>query len=236
MTAFVLVHGMCHGGWCWARVAPLLRAAGHQVFTPTQTGLGERAHLLSAAITLETFVNDITGVLEAEELTDVVLVGHSFAGNAISGVAHRMPGQLRHLVYLDGAVPTDGVSPLQASDPVIAEARRALGAATGNVSIAASDPAVFGVPDGPDADWVRRRLTPHPFGTLASSLQLPGSPNNGLPSTYICCTEPLYAGLAWARDRARQQPGWAWRSIAAGHDCMITAPHQTAALLMEIAA
>jgi pimeloyl-ACP methyl ester carboxylesterase len=236
MTTFVLLHGMCHGGWCWSRVVPLLRAGGHEVFTPTQTGLGERAHLLSAAITLETFVDDVVGVLEAEELTDVVLVGHSFGGNAISGAAHRVPGRLRHLVYLDGVVPLDGVSPLDASDPAVAAARRALAAETGNVSIAAPDPGVFGVPAGPDAHWVHRRMTPHPFGTLTSSLLLPGGPNNGLPATYVCCTDPLYAALAWARERARQLPGWAWREIAAGHDCMVTAPRETADLLMEIAA
>jgi pimeloyl-ACP methyl ester carboxylesterase len=235
MTAFVLLHGMCHGAWCWSRVTPLLRAAGHQVFTPTQTGLGERAHLLSAAITLETFVDDVVGVIEAEELADVVLVGHSFGGNAISGAAHRVPGRLRHLVYLDGVVPIDGRSPLDVSDPAVAAARRALAAETGHVSIAAPDPAVFGVPAGPDADWVRRRMTPHPFGTLTSTLALPGSPNNGVLATYVCCTDPLYAPLAWARDRARQQPGWMWREIAAGHDCMVTAPRETADLLMEIA-
>ena len=227
---------MCHGGWCWSRVTPLLQAKGHRVFTPTQTGLGERAHLLNADITLDTFVEDVVAVIEAEELTDVILVGHSFGGNAISGAAHRVPGRLRHLVYLDGVVPVDGRSPMDVYDPAVASARRALAAETGNVSLAAPDPMVFGVPPGPDSDWVSRRMTPHPFGTLTSALHLPGGPSNGLPATYVCCTEPLYAPLASARDRARRQPGWAWRALAAGHDCMVTAPRATADVLMESAA
>src|ERR1700678_102881 len=113
---FVLVHGAWHGGWCWSRVADRLRAAGHRVFTPTQTGLGERKHLLSKDITLDTFTTDIVNVIEAEELSDIILVGHSFGGNAISGVADVMPERIRHLVYLDSLVvegdksPFDGLS------------------------------------------------------------------------------------------------------------------------------
>src|ERR1700740_1159271 len=97
---FVLVHGAWHGGWCWSRVADRLRAAGHRAFTPTQTGLGERKHLLSKEITLDTFTSDIINVIETEELSDVILVGHSFGGNAISGTADAIPGKIRHLVYL----------------------------------------------------------------------------------------------------------------------------------------
>jgi pimeloyl-ACP methyl ester carboxylesterase len=95
---FVLVHGAWHGGWCWEKVAAILRGQGHEVHTPTQTGLGERAHLMSRAITLDTFVDDIANVLTFTNLDDVVLVGHSFGGNAISGVADRMPERIRKLV------------------------------------------------------------------------------------------------------------------------------------------
>ena len=235
MTTFVLLHGAFHGAWCWSRVAPILRAAGHAVFTPTQTGLGDRAHLLSADITLTTFVDDLVAVLETEELTDAVLVGHSFGGAAITGAAERVPNRIRHLIYLDSAIPENGKSPLDLAVPEIAAERRRLAAATGGVAIAPPDPSVFGVPDGPDADWVRRRLTPHPFGTMATSLRLTKPPGNGLPATYIACTNPVYESLAWARAVARAQPGWAWRDLAAGHDAMVTAPRETADLLMEIA-
>lgn len=236
MSVFVLVHGAFHGGWCWARVAPLLREAGHTVFTPTQTGLGDRAHLLDADITLTTFVDDVVAVLETEELTEAVLVGHSFGANAITGVAERAPGRIRHLIYLDAAMPQDGVTPLDAAVPEIAAARRQLAAETGGLAIPPPDPSVFGVPEGVDADWLRRRMTPHPFGAMNTALRLQYPIGNGLPCTYIFCTDPVYEPLASARALARVQPGWAWRELATGHDAMVTAPRATAELLMEIAA
>src|SRR5712692_8234402 len=110
MATFVLVHGAWLGGWCWQRVSPLLREAGSEVFAPTLTGLGERAHLLSLEIDLETHVRDVCGVLECENLKDVVLVGHSYGGMVITGVAERSAKRLSQLVYLDAFVPTDGQS------------------------------------------------------------------------------------------------------------------------------
>ena len=105
---YVLLHGAWHGGWCWRPVAEGLQARGHRVFTPTQTGLGERSHLLSRDITLDVFVADLANVFESEDLADVVLVGHSFGGLAISGVADRMPERILHLVYLDSLILEDG--------------------------------------------------------------------------------------------------------------------------------
>jgi len=105
---FVLVHGMWHGGWCWSRVAEALRARGHRVTTPTQTGLGERKHLLSASITLDTFVADVVNHLEWEDLSEVVLVGHSFGGAPISGAADGAPERIAKLIYLDAAIMEDG--------------------------------------------------------------------------------------------------------------------------------
>ena len=120
----MLVHGAWHGGWCWSRVADRLRSAGHRVFTPTQTGLGERKHLLSKDITLDTFTTDIVNVIEAEELSDVILVGHSFGGNAISGTADAIPGKIRHLVYLDSLMVEGGKAPFDNLPPDIVAARR----------------------------------------------------------------------------------------------------------------
>src|SRR5262249_21093481 len=123
---FVLVHGAFHGGWCWSRVAEPLRAAGHRVFTPTLTGLGERSSSINPSIELNTFTDDVAQVLEFEELTDVILVGHSFAGWPISGVADRMPDRLRHLVYLDAAIPKSGVSVFDEIPPALKEQRMKL--------------------------------------------------------------------------------------------------------------
>lgn len=103
-TTYVLVHGAWHGGWCWKAVAQILRAHGHQVFTPTLSGLGERAHLLSKAIDLSVFIQDVVNVLKYEDLTDVVLVGHSFGGLPITGAADRVPQRIRQLVFLDAVV------------------------------------------------------------------------------------------------------------------------------------
>ena len=228
---FVLVHGAWHGGWCWSRVAALLRARGHRVFTPTQTGLGERAHLLSRDITFATFVQDIMGVFEAEELDDVVLVGHSFGGSSISGVADRVPERVRRLVYLDARILENGESPMDGS--ALAGERRKLAEESGGLSLPAPPPAAFGVPEGPDADWLARRMTPHPFSVFCSSLALDHPVGNGRPCTYLCCTDPIYGPLESSRRWAKGRPGWAWQEIATGHDAMVTAPDQLARMLEQ---
>jgi pimeloyl-ACP methyl ester carboxylesterase len=233
---FVLLHGAYHGGWCWAHVAAPLRALGHRVFTPTQTGLGERRHLLSPTVTLETFVCDLVNVLESEELTDVVLVGHSFAGAAITGAADRVPGCIRQLVYLDSTILENGEAPFDLLPPEVVAARTRLAReSSGGLSIPPPPPAAFGVPDGPAAAWVARRLTPHPFATFTDRLRLANPAGNGVPRTYICCTDPIYAPLAAARERVRAQPGWVWREIPTGHDAMVTMPAALAHILIEIA-
>ncbi len=163
---FVLVHGAWHGGWCWSRVADRLRTAGHRVFAPTQTGLGERRHLLSKDITLDTFTTDIVNVIEAEELSDVILVGHSFGGNAISGTADAIPGKIRHLVYLDALMVEGGKAPFDNLPlDVIAARRKAAEETSGGLSLPAPPPSAFGVSDVTDTEWIRRRLTPHPGPT-----------------------------------------------------------------------
>src|SRR5262245_38762532 len=117
MVAFVLVHGAWHGGWCWKKVAPLLRQAGHEVYTPTLTGLGERSHLVHPEVRLETHIRDVLQVLEFEDLRDVVLVGWSYGGMMVPGVADRAAERLRHLVYLDADVPGDGQCSLDLEPP-----------------------------------------------------------------------------------------------------------------------
>lgn len=233
---FVLIHGAWHGGWCWSRVADRLRAAGHTVFTPTCTGLGERAHLLSRDITLDTFTKDIAGVIEAEELRDVVLVGHSFGGNPTSGVAELMPDRIRHLVYLDSLMVEPGKSPFESLPPdVVAARRKAAQETSGGLSLPNPAPSVFGVPDGPDADWVKRRLTPHPIGTYESKLPIKGPVGNNLPRTYIHCTNPSYPALQASRQWVKAQSGWRWMEIATGHDAMVMAPDELARMLTGIA-
>src|SRR5713226_3251144 len=110
MATFVLVHGAWHGGWCWKKLAPLLRAAGHEVYTPTLTGLGERAHLLSRSVNVDTHAQDVLGVLACEDLREVTLVGHSYAGLLLPVIANAAADRLRQLVYLDAAVAASGLA------------------------------------------------------------------------------------------------------------------------------
>ena len=231
---FVFVHGAWHGGWCWRDVAAVLRTAGHQVFTPTMTGLGERAHLLNAQVGLSTFIDDIAAVILSEELDNVVLVGHSFGGHVINGVADRMPQLLRQLIYLDGLVVQHGQSALSIMPPAVqAERTRTMDAEGLRMTIPSPDQ--FGLSDPAQLAWVMRQLTPHPLKGYTEPLQLQHPLGNGLPKTYIAVTDPWYAPLAELRQWVRSQPDWDWRELAACHNAMVSAPLALASLLMELA-
>jgi pimeloyl-ACP methyl ester carboxylesterase len=233
---FVLVHGAFHGGWCWHRVADRLTEAGARVFTPTMTGLADRAHLLSRSVGLATFFDDVLGVLAAEELTDTILVGHSFGGMVISGVADRRPDLIRHLVYLDAVVPIAGRSALDMLPDDIAETRRRTAMEfSGGLSIPMPPAAAFDVPPGPDQDWVARRITPHPLAAYADPIVLSHPVGNSLPRTYIRCTGPIYRATAPSYARIEADPGWSLLDIDTGHDAMITAPGPLADMLLAIA-
>ncbi|MFY9991266.1 MAG: alpha/beta hydrolase [Rhodoplanes sp.] len=228
---FVLVHGMWHGGWCWSRVAEVLRARGHKVTTPTQTGLGERKHLLSASITLDTFVADVVNHLEWEDLSEVVLVGHSFGGAPISGAADRAPERIAKLIYLDAAIMEDGETWFGLLPPdLVADRTKAAQDSSGGLSLPPAPPESFGVTHAGDAAWLARRLTPHPFATLITPLRLKHRCGNGLPAHFISCTAPAYRPTAICRDRA-QDRGWPVSLLATGHDAMVSAAQATAAML-----
>lgn len=236
MTAntYVLVHGAFHGGWCWRRVAERLAAAGRRVFVPTLTGLGERAHLLSREINLDTHVRDVVALFEAEEIADAVLVGHSYGGIVITGVAARMREKIRQLVYLDAALVGDGESWSDAVPPEAAAARRKAAAETsGGLTIPAPDAAFFGITDPADQAWVDRRLTPHPFAAFDQKMHWGGPLGNGLPKVYIDCVDPVFPGLAAVKARYRGKPGWPFVELKTGHDAMVSAPEETAKLLLE---
>lgn len=235
LHTFVLQHGAWHGGWCWDRVATRLRGQGHRVLTPTATGLGERAHLLSKDVTVEVFVQDLVNVLETEELKDVILVGHSFGGIAISGAADRVPDRIKRLVYLDAVILQPGQSVLSSIPREVATQRRAIIASAGGVSLPPPPASFFGISEGADADWLRRRLTPHPAGTYDSSLDLRNPIGNGLRTTYIACAEKPLASLESMRQWARQQPTWNYEELATVHNAMMSAPDALTSRLLSIA-
>jgi pimeloyl-ACP methyl ester carboxylesterase len=231
---FVLVHGGWHGGWCWSAVAAILRRREHTVFTPTQTGLGERSHLLSPSIDLDLFITDIANVLVWEDLHDVELVGHSFGGITISGVADRMPERIRQLVYLDAFILENGQSTLSMVPPNIASERaKAAQESSGGLSIPPPPPSNFGIVDPTQAAYVESRLTPHPFGSYTSPLVLAHPVGNSLPVTYIVCTDPIYEPASTSRQWVKEA-GWRTGELATGHDAMVIAPDLLADLLDSV--
>ena len=165
MTAFVLVHGTGHGGWCWQKVARLLRAAGSEVYAQTLTGVGDRSHLLHCGVDLRTHITDVANLLSYEDLSDVVLVGHSYAGMVITGVAAVAPERLKMLVYLDAYVPDEGQSEVDLWPPAM-RAEIESDQAAGRGLRPAPTPELMGITDPVLADWARARITPHPFGHL----------------------------------------------------------------------
>lgn len=236
---FVLQHGAWHGGWCWLRVADRLREQGHRVFTPTATGLGERAHLLSRDITVDVFVTDLTAMIEAEELEDVVLVGHSFGGLAITGAADRVKPRLRRLVYLDAAILQPGQSILDSVPPEIAAQRRETIRAGGGVSLPVPPASYFGITEREDTAWLQRRLTPHPAVTYDSPLTLRAPVGNGVPATYIGCTVKPLASIEpmrqWAREQAAAGKGWTYEQLSSVHNAMMAEPELLTQSLLRLA-
>jgi pimeloyl-ACP methyl ester carboxylesterase len=236
---FVLAHGSCHGGWCWKRVADRLRGKGHTVYTPSYTGMGDRVHLLRKEITIETFVEDLVQVIQSDELTQVVLVGHSFGGIPITGVADRLPDRLAHLVYLDSVVLESGKHAFSVYPPAEAEARiKAAEQATNGLAVPVPQqlPAVWGLgkEGDPDYDWVRRRLSPHPLHSYTTALTLRAPVGNNLPRTYVHCTQPSHPALEESRRLVRSWAGWQWVDLAAPHDAMITHPDAVVDLLLRV--
>lgn len=236
---FVLVHGSWHGAWCWRRVQPWLREAGFDSHAVTLTGVGERRHLLSAQITLQTHVDDVLNLIEAEELERVVLVGHSYGGLVITQVAatlaKRLPGVLQHLVYVDAHTPKDGESWFDLMEPATAGARVTVGQTVGGgVFLPPPDAAVFGL-QGADRDWVNRRQTPQPFGVFDSKVRTDDALMAVTPRTFIDCVNPMLDLLAISRARVKADASWRYCAMDTGHDPMVSEPQALAQLLVEAA-
>ena len=236
MTDVVLVHGAWHGGWCWTRVAPLLRRAGHEVFTPTLTGLGERAHLASADVNLDTHIADVLGVLESEELDDVVLCGHSYGGMVITGVAERAAERIDTLVYLDAFVPEAGQSVFELMGSERAGSIREQASRTGDGWRIDPMPAeVFQVRDANDAAWVDRRCVPQPIATFGQPIASAGAIAAVRHRIYIRADNDRVTAYAHCAEHARSAADWDYHEIPAGHDVMVDAPESLADILLDAA-
>lgn len=236
MATFVLVHGSRHGGWCWQRVARLLRRAGHEVYCPTLSGNGDRSHLRRLGpIRLDDHIADVASLLYFEDVSHVILVGHSYAGVVITGVAQAAAQRIARLVYLDAVVPRSRESHL---DLAGTRCRRVLErqiAEQGNglvLPASGNDPAHYGVHDPDDAAWVAARLTDQPADTYRQPLGLADAART-LPRTYVRCLRStmVQTGL---QERVVDDPGFDVVDIDAGHDAMISDPEPLALLLLQL--
>jgi len=233
MSTFVLVHGAWHGSWCWKRVRTALQAQGHEVFTPTLTGVADRSHLLSRAVDLETHIQDVVNLIRWEELTDIVVCGHSYGGCVISGVADRLPERIRALVYLDAFVLEDGENQMQHLSEVryqqFLEGAKNAGDGWKVPPIPA---AAFNV-NAADREWVDRQCTMQPLAALQQPLRLTGGLEKVRNISFILATgftddspfPPFYA-----KAKAR---GWRTRTVPCGHDVMLDLPEQLTSLLVD---
>jgi pimeloyl-ACP methyl ester carboxylesterase len=237
MATYVLVHGGGHGGWCYQPVARLLQAEGHTVYAPTLTGLGERSHLLSTDIDLDLHIRDVVAVLHYEDLRDVVLVGHSYGGMVITGIADRAADRIGKLVYLDAANPVNGQSLVDVAGPVI-ESVRPMGEVVDGVELvllpAPGAGAFYGVTDPDVVAWMDERLTGHPWACFSQELELRNEDALwAIPQYHIVCTSTLATRDPELVGKARAE-GRLW-DIDTGHDLMLTEPQWVADTLMQVA-
>lgn len=232
MTTFVLVHGAWHGGWCWDRVSPLLTAAGHRVFAPTLTGVSDRAHLLHPGIGLDTHIQDVISLIEAHDLNDVVLVGHSYGGQVITGVADRISKRIAKRIHLDGFI-GDGRSALAMQPSEIAHHYETSVHESGfGWLIPPRSLAKMGVTAQVDLDWLTPRLTPHPWKAWTDELSLTGAVNDVSPA-YIGCVD--WMAVFQPNLEQAKAAGWETVDLATGHEAMVTAPQELAAALLDLA-
>ena len=230
---FVLVHGAWHGGWCWRRVADLLEAKGHKVFTPTLTGLGERSHLMSAGINLDTHIMDIVNVIKWEDLSDVVLAGHSYGGWPISGAIEQIGDRVSSVIYLDAFIPENGQKSLDtASEFARKGAMEAI--AKGEISRKGPPASTFHVNEK-DQAWVDSKLTPQPIGVMRQPIKLTGALERVARKTYI--RAPKYPQPSFDKyyQAKKTDPSWRTYEVPCGHDVMVDMPDRLVEILLEVA-
>ena len=231
---FLLIHGAWHGGWVWNEISEILNYQGYSVSTPTLTGLGEKKHLLSSKITIDTFIEDVVNHIIFENLNNIILVGHSFAGSVISGVADRLKDRIQKLIYFDAMILKDGQKPFDIAPKELVKQRIELAKRFGNgISIPAPSADAFGVFDVKKSLLLEEKLTPHPLSTYQSKLTIKNEIGNGIPLFYIFCNNPVYKSLESSREVVRKLK-WPIFELNAGHDAMLTHPKETLNLLMKI--
>ena len=231
MATIVLAHGAWSAAWAWKKMRPLMAASGHAFFTPTYTGLGERSHLANPSIDLDTHIEDVMGVLEFEDLSDVVLLGHSYGGMVATGVADRARARIAHLIYLDAFVPQDGQS-LFDLVPEEQRQRQQASAASGDGWRVAPNPTPEDT-SPEDRAWIANKRLPHPLKCMNTPLKLRNGPLT-LPRSYIVATRNRHGPFGAFAERARTTPGWTCDAIDASHSPNVTAPDALMTLLDRV--
>ncbi|MET7683181.1 alpha/beta hydrolase [Streptomyces sp. NPDC005423] len=240
-TAYVLVHGAWHDGQSWNRVTPLLTAHGHRVLTPSLTGHGDKAHLLGPEVGLTTHVDDIVGLILDQDVHDIVLVGHSYAGMVVSGVANRVPERVAHLVYLDAMVPTHGENAIDVmpfTQALIDGAAES--AQPWRIPPLPELPApfgLFGVTDPDDIAWLRTTLGDESVRCFQQPVEMDNPAQALIPRSHILCVGNEPAGVTRRPIPETQPNGEPSRvhELTSGHDSMIIKPAELSALLLETA-
>lgn len=238
---FVLAHGTWHGGWAWRDVRNQLEDLGHRVFTPTLTGCGERAHLSSPEVGLDTHIEDLAQVIRFEELDDVILVGHSFTGIAITGVVDRMKDRIAHVVYFDAIVPSDtrraGVPRDEDGNLPSWFVERQKKFIDGYKMVLWEDYPIDMLlpPDSPHADRVRRLITTHPMRTWTDELVVENGGWQDMPRSFIHCVGQAYKMSSEKMVGPAREPGWNFVELDVPRDGMITHPTLVTETLLEIA-
>ena len=236
MATFVLVHGAWYGSWCWKRVRSALQAKGHDVFTPTLTGVAERSHQLTPDVDLETHILDVLNLIRWEELSDIVLCGHSYGGCVISGVADRIPDRIRALVYLDAFVLEDGETQLQhLPDTLLTLLLEGMNEVGDGWKVPPIPVEVFNV-NAKDREWVTRQCTPQPIATMQQRIRLGGGIETIENVTFVLATDWLESSpFPPSYERAKAK-GWKTVTIDCGHDVMLDRPAELTGLLLESSA
>ena len=231
-NTYVLIHGAWHGGWCWQRVADRLRTRGHAVFTPTLTGLGERAHLLHPDIDLSLHVADVLGAIRCERLSDIVLVGHSYGGCVISGVAEAVANKIRSIVFLDAFIPNNGESLFDVVQPTVKEVIQGV-LDRGETIVPVRDAAAFKVNEK-DRAWVDSLATPQPIRTMTEKIKLMGARDRIAKKIYIRASGYPNVSFDKAYARVKADRGWRTYEVPCGHDVMIDEPDRLTDILVEV--
>lgn len=237
MHKYVLVHGAYHGGWCWRKISDIFRAQMVEAFYPTLTGLGDRIHLLTSDVGLSTHISDIVELIRFENLHDIILVGHSYAGMVISGVAEVIADRISHLVYLDALVPLNGQTVFDILPGTLSRAEEITISDQKVRVISSPGPRAFGVEDPVDIRWMAPRLTPMPYNCYAEQIKINESAGINIPRTYFLCSRQLGGELQCSHEnafeRARKE-GWRYKILSGSHDIMVTNPVELAEHLLDI--